>query len=500
MDLQPKESLTSKEIEKGLNLVIKDGYISQIMVILITSPFIITFALLLGADIFIVGLISAIPSLCQVFQIISMKMVQNYKNRKRFCVFYLFFYRICIFLIALIPILISFQFALISLIIIILCQSIFAAIGHTAWASWMHDLIPQERLGIFYSRRIMLSTIVTIIISILAGILIQYWFLFSTTPILYAYSLLFLIAFLFGLISIGLISKVPEPKMTEFPINFSLNSMISEPFKDKNYHNLLIFLFIWNFSINFATPFFVVYMLLRLNLDLITILIFTSISQFTNILFLQIWGRLADQFSYKSILSICAPLFLTCILAWIFTTLPNIHSFSYHVLVFIHITMGISQSGIILATNNISIKLAPKGKGNNYLAITKIISSLSLGIAPLIAAILYEYLGFSTFLWELELGLPFALQIRGLDVIFLISFFIGLISLYRLTLIKEIGDVNSKIILQNLFIEIRKSYKNFSSIGGVKSLFLNPSLLKMIPKKYKYKKKRKLKNPKYKKL
>jgi len=62
-----QEKLTDKEIDNSLNYITKDGYISQIMVNLTTGPVLISFALRFGANLFILGLLGAIPTLCMCF-------------------------------------------------------------------------------------------------------------------------------------------------------------------------------------------------------------------------------------------------------------------------------------------------------------------------------------------------------------------------------------------------------------------------------------------------
>ncbi|MFX1256785.1 MAG: MFS transporter [Promethearchaeota archaeon] len=472
-------SLTKEEIEKGLSYVTIDGYLSQIMVILTTGPFLIAFALILGASYFIIGLLAAIPPLCQIFRILAIQLVEKYRNRKIITVTCLIFYRICLFLITMIPIFFFLEFGLTFLIIFLIFQSIFAALGHTAWYSWIHDLIPTERLGTFFSRRMVLSTIISTIASLIAALFIDFW-RHQNNNVLLAYSITFFIGFIFGMLSIYFISRIPEPKIIITGENIKLYDLISTPFKDKNYRNLLIFLIFWNFAINLAVPFFVVYMLVRLQLNLFLVVSFIAINQIITIMFLRIWGRLSDVFSNKSVLVICCPLFLLCILMWSFTTLTEKYILTLPFLFIIYVLMGVSMAGILIASNNISLKLAPKGKGNYYLAIAMILSSFSLATASIIAGLFIDFFEMAEFSWTFSLTIQSEnftfqpLNLRGIDFFFIFAFFIGLIALHRLAFISEEGEVKSKIILNELFLEIGKSIKNYSIVGGFRNLFINP--------------------------
>jgi len=480
MDFQPKEKLEDIEIINSLKNVTRDGYFSQIMVVLTTGPFLISFALILNANLFIIGLIAAIPSLLRLLQIPSIYLVERIQNRKRITLIFLIVYRSFIFITALIPIFFSINIGLMFLLIFLVLQSASASIGHTAWNSWMHDLIPYQKLGIFYSKRIFLSTIMGIISSLSASFFLNIWNSFQFNDEIYAYSVLFILGYIFGMISIFFISKISEPSMITVKSDLKFFQKLKEPFKDVNYRRLLRFLFLWNFSINLTTPFFAVYMLEKLELDLILVVILMNISQIINLLFLRVWGYLSDKFSNKSVLGISCPLFLFCIVLWVFTSLPSIYLLTFPLLITIHILMGISMAGITLSTGNVTLKLTPRGKANWYLAITAVINSIALGIAPLIGGAFSDIFENSelswTFIWTSPNGSSQfqVLNLQGLDFFFIIAFFIGFLSLYQLVLVKEEGEVKNKILIYEFFFELKRIMKNVFHLGSYQKILLNP--------------------------
>jgi len=474
MILPTQETLSDYEIEISLKNLTKDGYISQIMVNLTTGPVLVSFVLRFGASIFIIGLLGAIPTLCNFFQIPTIFLIEKIRNRRVISVFSLTLYRFCILAIGLIPFLFTFELSLIFLIFFLSLQSIFASIGHTAWNFWMHDLIPQKILGKFYSRRLLLSTVMGLITSLIAGIFIDVCKTFFPNIEELSYSFLYFLGFAFGMVSIYYISKISEPTMLMLEMKPKLPQLISEPYRDKNYRNLLIFLFLWYFTIGFSIPFFTVYMLEKLQLSLTLVISFIAISQIVNLTFLQLWGNLSDKFSNKSVLSISCPLFLFCNLAWIFTSLPGPYWFTIPLLILIHIFMGISLAGTTLSLSNICLKLAPKGKANWYLAVTTLFTSLSLGIAPIIGGLCANYFELSQFYWTLNWESPNnsgsiqILNLQGMDFFFIIAIVIGIFAMHRLALVKEEGEVKNKIIRNEFSLEIRKSLRNLLHIGKSK--------------------------------
>ena len=96
-------------------------------------------------------------------------------------------------------------------------------------------------------------------------------------------------------------------------------TLLTAPFRDRNFRRLIVFLSSWNFAANLAAPFFAVYMLRTLGYSMTIVIVLTTASQLSNLAALGLWGTLIDRFSNKAVLEISAPLFLACTLAWTFT-------------------------------------------------------------------------------------------------------------------------------------------------------------------------------------
>ncbi|MHA1596414.1 MAG: MFS transporter [Candidatus Asgardarchaeia archaeon] len=274
---------------------------------------------------------------------------------------------------------------------------------------------------------------------------------------------------------------MPEPRMKSLD-GIGFNKLPSKPLEDENFRRLVVFLSSWNFAVNLAAPFFTVYMFKVLNLDMFLISFLVSLSQITNVLFLQIWGKFSDRFSNKSVLSICAPILIAGTFSWTFTTLPERHILAFPLLMAIHILMGLSTAGITVAAGNIVLKLAPKGYSTSYLASINVINSIASGISPIIGGILADFFSDSelsfTISW-IGLGgkLSFqTLNFRHWDFLFLISSIIGLYSVHRLALVKEVGEVRKEVVIQELVLEMRRRIRNLSTTGGLEKVVHFPSI------------------------
>ncbi|MHA1506808.1 MAG: MFS transporter [Candidatus Asgardarchaeia archaeon] len=476
MELKAKDTLNEDEIGYALKYVIKDGLATKIMTTLTGGSLLVAFALKLGASNSLVGLLAAISSLAQLLQIPSIYIVEKYKVRKAISFYASLTSRLSWFLISLIPFLFPESYRFTILILAIILNTSFNAISNCSWNSWMHDLIPQKRLGTFFSKRIRLANVVSIPVLILSGFLIDFMRSNSLNYEYYAYSTLFLLGFLSGIIGVYFISKIPEPPMNSLEDNVGFNKLLSKPLEDENFRRLAIFLSSWNFAVNLAAPFFTVYMFKALNLDMFLVTFLISLSQMMNILFLQIWGKFSDHFSNKSVLSICAPILIVSIFSWTFTTLPERHLLTLPLLIIIHIIMGMSTAGVTVATRNIVLKLTPKGYSTSYLASINVINSIASGISPILGGLLADFFSDSelsfTISW-IGLGgeLSFqTLNFRHWDFLFLISSIIGLYSIHRLALVKEVGEVKREIVIQELVLEMRRGIRTLSTVGGLEKI------------------------------
>jgi MFS family permease len=479
--LKPKDTLDEADLNNGLRMILYDGICTQLMGIFTGGAFLVAFALLLGASNRIIGFIAAIGPLAHILQIPTVFLVDRVRLRKFLVVVSSFLSRLFWFVVAAIPWLVPENQRLSIFVVCIFCYYGLGTVSGTAWSSWIRDFVPEKILGRFFSKRLAIATAIGAVVSILAGYGVDLYKNHYSSEI-GAYSILFLLGAGAGLIGVSFLSRIPEPRMAR-PSHYQPLSVLANPFRDKNFRQLLIFLGTWNFAINLAAPFFVVYMLKRLHLNMGSILILSVLSQFMNVLSLRLWGLLADRFSHKSVLIATSPLFILSIILWPFTTMPESYIMTIPILIVIHILAGISLAGITLCTGTIALKAAPRGDATAYLATNSLISGLTATIAPIIAGFLADW--FST--RELSINLRWsstaevlhqfevpALNLRGLDFLFIISVIAGLYALHRLIAIREEGEVKEKIGLTELYSQVRKAVRHVSNVAGLRTLTYFP--------------------------
>jgi len=481
----PGERLTDEQLRSALRNVIRHGIAGQATVTLTGGVFLVGLAVNLGLSNTMIGFLAAIPPLMQFLQIPSVAVIDRYRARKPICVYTAVFSRLPWLLVALIPFAFPTEFRTTVLVWAILANAALAAVSNAAWNPWIRDLVPQEQLGSFFGRRMSLATAAALVVSLVAGGYLDLWKRSAPDHEIYAYSVLYFAGFLTGLIAVRYLRMIPEPRTDHTERQGSVFKSLQGPFRDANFKKLLVFLGSWNFAANLAAPFFTVYMLTRLGLAMSTVVVLSVLSQLTNLFFYRVWGLYADRYSHKSILRVSGPLFMGCILAWTFTTMPERHALSIPLLVVIHILMGISTAGVMLGSNNIGLKLAPRGMATPYLAASSLVNSVAAGIAPIVGGRCVDFFVGHELSWTLRWTSPQGdyqfrtLDFQTWDFFFFLAFALGLFSVYRLSSVRERGEVRGRVVVHDLVDTMRRRMGSLSTAGGLRRMIHFPySLLR----------------------
>ena len=196
--MDPEEKISEAGLAKGLSYIIRDGLATQAMVTLTSGVFLVAFGLQLGASNTVIGLLAAIPPLAELVQMPAITVVERIRNRRLVCVGASIFARIFWVVIALIPFLFGPAAAIPVLILSLALYGCISAISHCSWTSWMRDLVPQNILGSFFSRRMSLSLALGIVISLAAGVIIDFFQTNTAFSPATAYSVIFLGGFVAG--------------------------------------------------------------------------------------------------------------------------------------------------------------------------------------------------------------------------------------------------------------------------------------------------------------
>ncbi|NWF96079.1 MAG: MFS transporter [Candidatus Thorarchaeota archaeon] len=480
MEPEPK-ALSQDDTEFALRTLLKIMVVSQVKLTLTEGVFLIGFAILLGAPVYVIGILAAIPSFSQLAQVPALYLTVKYKTRKPINVYTILSSRIAILFMALIPFISTSELGVLLFTVLVGVQAMFVAIGSPSWNSWLRDLVPQDRMGVFFSKRMTIGAVVAVIVSLLGGYFVGVWNALNVGPPAYAYSVLFVTAFAVGVITVYYIHVLPEPEMAPPGPRPSFSSLLGEPYRDENFRNLMLFSATWSFSTALAAPFFAVYLLdgSLLNVGLPVATALSASTQVMSILFLRFWGRLSDRFSNKSVLLVTVPLFMLGTFLWVLSKYAKGTPALIPFLLLIHIITGISAAGVNLTSSNIGLKLAPRGEAQSYLAARGIAIAVAGLVAPLVGGVLATLLADKTLSMGFDLisgtdpthpdwHIPIKLDLTGLDFVFVGSALLGFYALHRLALVKETGEVDEKMVIEAIVSETRRNVKTLSTVDGLR--------------------------------
>ncbi len=490
MNLKPSETLTQKQITHGLNLVVKEGMVTEAMTALTGGTFLVAMAILLGATNLQIGVLAALPSFSSLFQLVAIRLLQKFNNRRAIAVFSNIFARLPLLIIGLLPLLFSTGTSIQVLIFLLFFHYFGGSVAGANWNSWMKDLVPEKKLGTYFSNRTRITQSLNVFLSLLIALLLDHMKKVNPDLELTTYAYMFVGGGILGLFGTWLLAKTPEP--VSYLPKQNILKLLKKPLMDKNFRSLLFFNSFWQFSLNIATPFFTVFMMKRLNLPLSYIIGFAIMGQIAGIFAVKIWGRHSDVFSNKTIIRIAAPIYVLCILSWPFASMAPTFAVTLFIVALINILSGISTSGVNLAIGNIGMKLASKKEAIVYLSAKNMVVAFFGSLGPLVGGFLADFFANRSFIWNLQFDGPSGstglhlLELHNLGFLFIIGGLLAMIALKTLTFVKEEGEVSKEVALAKIRGQFKTNVKERMKKESILSLLYSPVVFhKMIHKKIK---------------
>jgi len=444
------------KIISGLRISIAEGALAHAFANLTGSLFLPAFAILLGANAFQIGLLASVQFFATLAQFPGAVLVERLTHRKKIAVSFSFCAR-ALWL----PLIVYGLYTsadagrgnlLNLLIILVIVYHILASISGVSWLSWMSAMVPEEIRGRFFGLRNSILGMMTIIVTIGGGYFLD-WFpkIFPDQPRINSFYLLFAAAVVSGLSSSILLSKQIEPKNL-LPFTGRYLQFFTEPLRNMNFRRLLTFAFFWSFAVNFAAPFYVVYMLKDLSMSYILISTFSVLSALADLTGMGIWGHYSDHMGNRPIMIITAGIAAFLPFFWLFTT-P--HPLSIYLLIpALHLLGGFVVSGFNLTSVNLIFRSIPAERNSIYFAFWAAFNGIMAGCGALSGGYVAKNVSFPLALFGDDPGSVFKL-------IFLLSCGMRVISLVFLIRVRE---VKGKSVLR--VIRVLRSVRSWASMMG----------------------------------
>ena len=136
MKFRPSETLTENQVQSGLTYFVREGLAAEAMATFTGGTFLVAMAVLLNASNFQIGLLAALPTLTNIFQLISIWLVQKYKNRRAISVISSFFARVPLFAIGFMPLAFNSNTSVNVLLFFLFFHYFGTSISGASWKSW----------------------------------------------------------------------------------------------------------------------------------------------------------------------------------------------------------------------------------------------------------------------------------------------------------------------------------------------------------------------------
>jgi MFS family permease len=471
--LAPQAEITPQQCERGLRNLLIDAAAATAIGALNSGVVLLALALHIGASNIEIGVIAAIPLLTQVLQAPTVTLVERLRARKRIAVVAVFTARLALPVYALVPFIPNPRMAALVLIAAAILHYGLNAVTACSWNSWIRDLVPAERLGQFFGRRLLYGTAVSTVATVAAAIALDYAQEAEAVRDR-VFTGLYLFGFVCGLVSTAALARVPEPLMRGAPGSMPLARLLWEPLRQTNFRNMLRYVASWQFAVNLATPFFTVYFVRALGYSMSFVLVLTVVSQLANVAVVRAWGELSDRFTNKTVLSLASPLFIACIAGMALASSfdPGTNRSAW--LILLHVLMGAAGAGVGLASSNIVMKLSPAGAATSFMAASALVSAIAAGTAPMVGGLAADFFARRQLSLRLEWASPsgveqlFGLALTHWEFFFVLSAAMGLYSLHRLSVIHEPGAVDRREVVHHIWESARRTLRNASSVAGLR--------------------------------
>ncbi len=383
---------TKAEIRTSLQASTLDGVFASVFSNITSGVLLTNFLLELGANSTEIGLLASIPMLANLMQPIGAYFSEQTTSRHSYC---LWVYGISrslwmVLVIAILRVGMSHQtpkLLVLFTLIVAMFSCCLGALGSAPWLSWVAALVPRQLRGRYFGLRNSAANLTNLLSIPLMGLLVAKW----PGGSIQGYGLVMLLGIIAGIVSLWfqnfMVDINPQTGQQFSSVAIAIDAVI-EPvsttnfWHDPNFLRFLLYFNLWTFSVNLSAPFFNVYMLDRLDLDLSQVTLYNSLSAGTNLLLLIFWGKLADRVGNRLVLLAVGIAFAVLPMLWLVTGSNSISIWFW--LPLLHAIAGATSAAIDLCSNNLQIGIAPDAHQSTYFGIAAAVAGISGALGTMI--------------------------------------------------------------------------------------------------------------------
>lgn len=278
-------------------------------------------------------------------------------------------------LIDFLPVLLLFSFSI---------YIIMANASHPYWFSWMGDIVDKKYRGRWFSKRNLLTGIVSVILAIIASIFLDYFKEIDLAML--GFIVLFSLALISRLLSWFTFKKQYEPKLKFEKENyFSFWEFLKKAQKN-NFGKFTIFRALFAFAGAISGAVWSIYLLRYLGFSYSIYMVILASEILFSLLFLALWGKLADKYGNYKVLTITTLFLPITPLLWI------LHPSPIYLIFVPALIGGIAWGGFALATSNFIYDNVGKQKRSLASSYYTMLWGIGVFLGAGVAALLIKYL------------------------------------------------------------------------------------------------------------
>jgi MFS family permease len=378
----PRLKLSKPETRSTLRALTLEGVSGTLFYSIIGGALLSNFLLDLGAGPVEIGMLASIPQVVNLLQPFGAYLAGQMQSRYR--------YSICIFgpsrLLWLILVLAIWfggsshiaghQLVQLTLTIIWVTQ-LLESFGRASWLSWMAALVPRRLRGRYFGFRNSAVSLTNLIGVPLLALAVSKW----PGGRLQGYSAILVLGIVIGITSLVcqfFMSDV-NPKLLHVmhsdTAERSPTRTIFSFLKDANFLKFLLYSGLWSFAVNVSAPFFNLYLLDNLSIDVSVVTLYNSLGAGANLLMLVFWGKLADRVGNRPIMVLVGILVALTPLLWLEAGTAPIFLWVWFPL--LHIIAGGTWAAIELCSNNLLMGVVPLLHQSIYFAIAAAVGGVT---------------------------------------------------------------------------------------------------------------------------
>jgi len=433
---QPQSKFSKTEIRSSLRASTFDGVFATIFSNIAGGVLLSNFLVELGASPVEIGLSASIPMMANLIQPLGAMLGDRTRSRHNYCLgIYTPSRLIWLLLLGGIAALhwgkITEHTMVLWTLVILSITHFLGALGSASWLSWLAALVPRQLRGRYFSIRNSAANLTCLICVPLAGLVVSRYGGGSIV----GYGIVLLIGIVAGLVSLGFqwfMSDVnPQKQQQALPVKDETMPLVAV-LRDANFVRFLIYFSVWMFAVNLSAPFFNLYLLDNLGLDVSWVTIYSSLTSAANLLMLIVWGKLADRVGNRFLLLTVGVLAAMTPIFWLGTGTDTLSVWLW--LPLLHLLAGGTWAAIDLCNNNIQLGIAPVQNQSTYFAIAAAIAGVSGALGTTAGG----------FLAQLA-------QYGGLPGLFALSTIVRFVALIPLIWVHEAGSRSVRQVLKSFF-------------------------------------------------